>query len=52
MIVALVFLALSLGTSGAPASWADLAVAIAAAIIVVRWMPREPLQAARSTARR
>jgi len=52
MIVALVFLALSLGTSGAPASWADLAVAIAAAIIVARWMPRVSLPAARSAPRR
>ena len=52
MIVALVFLALSLGTSGAPASWADLAVAIAAAIVVARWMPRVSLPAARSSPRR
>ena len=29
MLLALLFLALSLGTAGAPASWADLAVAIA-----------------------
>jgi VanZ family protein len=40
MLLALVFLAISLGTPGAAAGWADLAVAIAAAIIVARWMPR------------
>ena len=52
MLLALLFLALSLGTASAPAGWPDLAVAIGAAIIVARWMPREPLQAARSPARR
>lgn len=52
MLLALLFLALSLGTASAPAGWADLAVAIGAAIIVARWMPREFLQAARSPARR
>jgi hypothetical protein len=51
MLLALVLLALSLGTQGASAVWADLAVAIAAAIVVARWMPREPLPA-RSSPRR
>jgi VanZ family protein len=52
MLLALVLLSLSLGSPGAAAGWADLAVAIAAAIVVARWMPRQPLPAARTAARR
>jgi hypothetical protein len=52
MLLALVLLALSLGSPGAAAGWADLAVAIAAAIVVARWMPRQPLPATRPSPRR
>ena len=52
MLLALVLLALSLGSPGAAAGWADLAVAIAAAIIVARLMPRQPFPATRNAARR
>jgi glycopeptide antibiotics resistance protein len=51
MLFALVLLALSLGLPGAAGGWADLAVAITAAILIARWMPREPLWAGRSSVR-
>jgi VanZ family protein len=52
MLLALVLVAFSLGRPGIDAGWADLAVAIAAAIVVARWMPRDPAPAVRSPARR
>jgi len=45
MILALVLHALSLGSPGPAAGWSDLAAAIAAALIVARWMPRDAVSA-------
>jgi VanZ family protein len=52
MLLALVLVAFSLGRPGIDAGWADLAVAIAAAVVVARGMPRDPAPAVRSPARR